>query len=122
MLNNYEELMAGVAATTTSGAIDLDNHRSFSFMVTSAGVASGTGTVTVDASNDGVNWVTGIAFILATSTTPATRVTSMATSGNNSAVMGYIGGDFSAKFVRIVLTYLTDGNYTVAIFSSKQIR
>lgn len=107
------------AATTTSPAINIENLRNIGISITSAGVSSGTGTLSVDVSNDGTNWETDIAFINSVSTTPATRVTSLATSGNNDTKFAYLGADFGAKMIRVKSTVATDGNYTVIVFGNK---
>ncbi len=108
-----------VVATTTSAAINVENLRNIGISIISAGVSSGTGTLSIDASNDGTNWETDIAFISSVSTTPATRVVSLATSGNNDTKFAYLGADFGAKMIRVKITYATDGNYTVVVYANK---
>ena len=112
-------LINAVTATTTSDAEEVSNLKDISFQVTSAAVTSGTGTLSVDVSNDGANWETDIAFINSVSTTPATRVVSLATSGNADTKFAFLGRDFSAKFIIVKLTFATDGNYTVVMHSNK---
>lgn len=112
-------LHSAITATATSDAEELSNLKDISFQITSAGVSSGTGTLAVDVSNDGTNWEASVAFIDATATAPATRVTSLATSGNNDTKFAFMGRDFSAKFIRVVLTVATDGNYTVVMHANK---
>lgn len=112
-------LLSAVEATTTSSTIEVGNLKDISLQVTSAGVTSGTGTLSVDCSNDGTNWETDIAFISSVSTTPATRVVSLATSGNTDTKFAFLGRDFSAKFIRVKLTYATDGQYSVILHANK---
>lgn len=105
-----------VTATTTSGGIDTVGVKKVGIQITSAGVTSGTGTLSVDVSNDGVSWETDVAFISSVSTTPATRVVSLATSGNNDTKFAYLGIDFAARFIRVKCTFATDGSYSVFVY------
>ena len=111
--------ISAVTATTTSTAINVENIRNIGISITSAGVSSGTGTLSIDVSNDGTNWETDVAFISSISTTPATRVVSLATSGDADTKFAYLGSDFGAKLIRVVMTWATDGNYTVIVFGNK---
>jgi len=115
------KIIDAVTATTTSSGVEVGNLKDISFQITSASVTSGTGTLSIDVSNDGTNWETDIAFISSVSTTPATRVVSLATSGNADTKFAFLGRDFSAKFIRVKLTYATDGNYTVVMHANKII-
>ena len=113
-------LINAVTATTTSDAVEVGNHKDISFQVTSAGVTSGTGTLSVDVSNDGTNWETDVAFISSISTTPATHIVSLATAGNADTKFAFMGQDFSAKFIRVKLTFATDGSYTDVMHANKK--
>lgn len=108
-----------VTSTTTSAAVNVENIRNIGISITSASVSSGTGTLSVDVSNDGTNWETDVAFISSISTTPATRVVSLATSGNNDTKFAYLGADFGAKMIRVKVTVATDGAYTVIVAGQK---
>src|SRR3990167_2756890 len=99
------KVLDAVTETTTSGGIDVGGSRKIGIQITSAGVSSGTGTLSVDVSNDGASWETDVAFISSVSTTPATRVVSLATSGNNDTKFAYLGIDFAARFIRVKVTY-----------------
>lgn len=112
-------LHSAITATATSDAEEISNLKDISIQITSADVSSGTGTISIDVSNDGTNWETDIAFINSVSTTPATRVTSLATSGDADTKFAFLGRDFSAKFIRVVCTVATDGNYTVVMHANK---
>ena len=111
--------ITAAGATTTSAGINVENLRNIGIQITSAGVTSGTGTLSVDVSNDGTSWETDIAFINSVSTTPATRVVSLATSGNADTKFAYLGADFGAKMIRVKMTFATDGTYDVIIFGNK---
>lgn len=110
--------LSAVTATTTSSPISVANIQNIGISITSAGVSSGTGTLSIDVSNDGTSWETDVAFISSISTTPATRVVSLATSGDADTKFAYLGADFGAKLIRVKCTRATDGNYTVIVFGS----
>lgn len=113
------EALSAKTATATSAAINVENLRNIGISITSASVSSGNGALSVDVSNDGVNWETDVAFISSVSTTPATRVVSLATSGNADTKFAYLGADFGAKMIRVKVTVTTDGSYTVVVFGNK---
>lgn len=104
-----------MTATAALDAIPVENFSHIAIAIVSSGVTSGTGTLSVDASNDGAGYVTSIAFIDSTSTTPATRVTTKATTGNNNTQMVYLGQDFGGKIIRPKVTVATDGSYQVIV-------
>ncbi len=112
-------LISAAIVTTTSAGENVENLRNISFSITSAGVSSGTGTLSIDVSNNGTDWETDIAFISSVSTTPATRVVSLATSGDADTKFAYLGADFGGKIIRVKMTRATDGNYTVIMQASK---
>ena len=102
------ETSVGVTATTTSQAYDVSLRRQLTVQFRCANHTSGNGVFSIDASNDGANWVTGIAVIDATSTTPATYITSVTLSANGSHGI-YIPAGW--RFIRAVCAVTTDGTY-----------
>ena len=110
-----------VTATTTSDGINVENLENIGISITSAGVTSGTGTFTVDVSNDGTNWETGIALLDAVDASVTSLSASVVTSGNDDTKFVYLTANFGARFIRVVCTVATDGNYTVIVFGNKKI-
>lgn len=74
-----------------------------------ASITSGNAVWTVDASNDGTNWITGIAVQDATATASTTYVTSKTQSSNGSLGL-YIPAGW--RYIRVKATVTTDGAYT----------
>lgn len=100
-----------VTSTTTSAAQDVSMREKVSFTFQCAGHTSGNGILTIDGSNDGVNWVTGLAFQDATSTAATTFIVSKTLSSNAMA-----GGYFPFvpfRLIRYVVSVTTDGTYDV---------
>lgn len=96
--------------TTTGTVLDVSMREQLSAVFTCANHSSGNGVFSIDASDDGTNWVTGIAFVDATATASTTYVTSKTLNSNTSAAI-YLPL-FPFRFVRIVLVVTTDGTYT----------
>jgi len=105
-----------VTTTTTSSAYDMSKREQIGITFTCTGHSSGNGVFTVDGSNDGTNWVTGLAFQDATSTAATTWVTSKTLSSNTTA--GIFIPYFAFKLIRVVCTVTTDGSYTAVIEAS----
>jgi len=101
--------LSAVTATTTSSAFDFSKRSQITATFTAASISSGNGVFTVDVSNDGTNWVTGIAFQDATATASTTWVTSKTLNSNTSAGAKIPAG---YRFYRIVVTRTTDGTYS----------
>lgn len=104
-------VLNAVTTTTTSGGQPVENLETVAVQFTCAGHASGNGVLTIDASIDGVNWYTGIAFVDAQSTTSTTAIVSKQLSSNTTfiglvPILGF-------KYLRAVVTVTTDGSYTV---------
>lgn len=99
--------------TTTGTVLDMSMREQISAVFTCAAHASGNGVFSIDASDDGTNWVTGIAFVDATSTNSTTYVTSKTLSSNTSAAV-YLPF-FPFRFMRVVLAVTTDGTYTATV-------
>lgn len=99
------------AGTTTGTPIDVSMREKVSFTFQCANHSSGNGVFSIDGSNDGTNWVTGLAFQDVTATASTTYVTSKTLSAN-----GMAGGYFPFspfKLIRYVLVVTTDGTYDV---------
>lgn len=102
-----------VTTTTTSPTIDVSMREQVGIVFTCAGHTSGNGVFSVDASNDGTNWVTGIAMADATATASQTYVTSKTLSTNTSAAL-YLPY-YAFRYLRVVCTVTTDGSYTAVL-------
>lgn len=103
--------LTAVTQTTTSSTYDVSLREKVGFTMQCANHSAGNGVFTVDGSNDGTNWVTGLAFQDATATASQTYITSKTLSSNTTA-----GGYFPFypfKYVRFVCTVTTDGTYDV---------
>lgn len=91
------KIIDAVAATTTSSGYDISKRQ----LVTLEFISSGTCTFTVDVSNDGSNWITGVAFLDSKATAVGTYVTSkvVTVAANEGAIItpGF-------KFIRVVAT------------------
>ena len=114
-MNNsqYYKLFSAVAQTTTSSVYDISLARSIAFTFTSDTYSSGSGTYTIDVSNDGTNWVTSVAFLDATQTTATTYVTSKVLSSATTAGAVFLNKGF--KLIRCVMTYSATGTYSGTI-------
>jgi uncharacterized repeat protein (TIGR01451 family) len=101
MAINYTDnitALDAVGATTTSSAYDISKRNQVSLQFISAG---GDSTFTVDVSNDGTNWVTGVAFLDALQTSVGTYVVSKAVSGTTAGAILTPG----FRYVRVKATY-----------------
>lgn len=95
---------------TKSSVVNVENYGNVSVQLTSAGISSGNGVMTILGSNDGVNFY-GIAFVDMASTTTTTAITSK-TLNSNTTFIGYV--PFTGfKYLKVTVTVTTDGNYTV---------
>ena len=90
-----ETLLSAVTTTGASAARAVEDSTAKTIYILAASVTSG-GTVTIDASPDGTNWVT-----LNTTTVTANGVTEV-------AIVGLVN-----KYIRVNLSARTDGTYTV---------
>lgn len=99
-----------VTSTTTSSVYDISMRSNISLVFLAASISSGNGVFTVDMSNDGTNWVTGIAMIDATSATATTYVTSKTLSSNTTAGVYLPNSGF--RLMRVKVTRTTDGAYS----------
>ena len=106
------KVLDAVVASTTSDAYDVSKRQQILVQFIAAAISSGNGVFTIDGSNDGVNWVTGIAFQDAKATASNTWVVSKTISSNISEG-AYVKAGW--RFIRVVLARTTDGNYTAIL-------
>jgi hypothetical protein len=102
-----------VTSSTTGTTLDVSMREQIGIVLTCTGHSSGNGVFTVDASNDGTNWVTGIALADATATASTTYVTSKTLSSNTSTAIYLLF--FPFKLVRVNVAVTTDGAYTATL-------
>ena len=117
-----------VAETLTNGAwtsysysapLSLNSKANTSVQLSAAGISSGNGVMTVEVSNDGVNWV---AYNRLTSNSTNTnaqtdvRVASLTQSSNAASVVTIPTTDNFA-FMRSKIVVTTDGAYTVHVYN-----
>ena len=102
------ETSVGVTATTTSQSYDVSLRRQITVQFHCANHTSGNGVFSIDVSNDGANWVTGIGVQPVATTTPTIWVESVTLSANGSAGV-YVPAGW--RFIRCLCTVTTDGTY-----------
>lgn len=102
------ESSAGVTADTTGVAFDVSKRQQIVVQFVCANHSSGNGVFTIDGSNDGSTWTTGLALEDLTSTTPATRVTSVTLNANGAKAVSVPPG---WRFIRAGVDVTTDGTY-----------
>ena len=108
-----DSVFSAKTATTTSAGIPIEPYQDITIQFLAAAISSGNGVFTIDGSNDGQNWVTGISFQDVTATASATYVTSKTLSSNTTAA-GYLR-NCGFKLIRVVVTVTTDGSYSAFI-------
>jgi hypothetical protein len=108
LTNNPSESSSGVAVTTTGTATDVSKRQLLSVQFVAKSISSGNGVFTLDGSNDGTNWTTGLAMLNLTSTTPTTLVTSVTLSANGATMVTIPS---AMKYIRANVTRTTDGTY-----------
>jgi len=109
------ELSVGVTTTTTSSKFDVSQRDQIVVQFVCTNHAAGNGVFSLDGSNDGVNWTTGLACQDLTSTNATTYVTSKTLSSNTSAMVRPTQG---FRFIRCLCTITTDGTYNAFMESS----
>jgi hypothetical protein len=92
------KVIDAVGATTTSDAYDISKRQQVTAQFI---VAAGTSVFTIDVSNDGTNWVTGVAFLDAKATAVGTYVTSKSVASTTEGAVITPG----FRFIRIVCTW-----------------
>jgi hypothetical protein len=102
------ESSSGVTTTTTGETIDVSLREQIIIQFQCANHTSGNGVFSVDGSNDGTNWVTGLAVQDLTATASATYITSVTLNANGSHAVKVPAG---WRFIRADVTVTTDGTY-----------
>ena len=97
----------GVSITTTGTGYDVSKRQQIVVQFTSDD-ATGSGAFTLDGSNDGSTWTTGLACQDLTSATSTTFVTSKTLNSASSAAVKVPSG---WRFIRAVCTVTTGGTY-----------
>ena len=91
-------MLNAVGSTTTSSAYDISKRQLVTIQFITAG---GTSVFTVDVSNDGVNWITSIAFLDSTQTAVGTYIASKSLASATSGAVVISG----FRFIRVVATW-----------------
>ncbi len=102
------ESSAGVTVDTTGPAIDVSKREQIVIQFSCLNHTSGNGVFTVDGSNDGAHWTTGLACQDLTATASATYVTSKTLSANGTSAVKVPAG---WRFIRANVDVTTDGTY-----------
>ncbi len=108
LTGNTPQDSAGVTADKTGEGYDVSKRQQITVQFLCTHHTAGNGVFTIDVSDDGVNWVTGVAVRDMSSTTPATYVTSVTLSSNTSRMVKVTPG---YRYVRAVVDVTTDGTY-----------
>lgn len=109
-------LIDNVSVTTTSDPINVENITNLVAQLIRANHSAGSHAFTFDGSNDGTNWVTGIAVLSAVATAVGTYVTSVTLNSDSTAAV-YIPSGW--KMIRAVATETTDGTASVILCGTK---
>ncbi len=75
---------SGVSVNTIGGAFDVSKRQLITIQFVCSAYTSGDAMFTIDVSNDGTNWITSVAFLDISSTTPTTLVVSKALTSKTS--------------------------------------
>ncbi len=113
-----EILLSNVEATTTSRGVPVDNAGRLSLQLSATGVSTGTGTFTVDVSNDGTNWAPYnrlIPNLVGTNSQTDAYVASKVINATGSSMMFIPASDTFAS-IRVTCTYATDGTYSAVLY------
>ena len=108
--SNSEPMLSAVSTTTTSEIWDVSKRQLLSVEFVANTYSSGSGTFSISASNDGVNFVSNIGFIDAVSTTPTTLVTQKAVTATATPAMAII--DPSFRYIKVTCTVAGTGTYS----------
>lgn len=102
------ESSSGVTIDTTGLGYDVSLRSQIVVQFLAANISGGNGVFTIDGSNDGSNWTTGLACQDLTATASTTYVTSKTLSSNTSAAVKVPAG---WRFIRAAVNLTTDGTY-----------
>ena len=103
------KLIDAVTSTTTSTAYDISKRQQVTLQFIASGITSGNAVFTVDVSNDGTNWITGVAFLDPVTTAVSVFSASQTLSANGTKGAIVITG---WRLLRVKATVTTDGTYT----------
>ena len=110
-------LLDDVTATTTGGAVNVENAKKFTVVFTRSNHSSGSSAFALQGSVDGVTFVT-LAFLRNLATTNAetlARDTSVTLSSDTS-VMVFLDEFIGLKLIRATVTETTDGTHRCVLF------
>lgn len=110
-------LLNAVTTTTTSNGENVSARSNIAFMLFATGVSSGNAIFYVDASNDNINWISGIAVQDAQSISATTNAALFVKSKTLSATTtsGLLIIDNAWQYVRVRAAVATDGAYTALL-------
>ena len=91
-------MLSAVGSTTTSSAYDISKRQLVTIQFVSSG---GTSVFSVDVSNDGTNWITGVAFLDSLQTSVGTYVVSKLVASTTTGAVIIPG----FRFIRVVATW-----------------
>lgn len=100
------ESSSGVTVDTTGSGYDVSKRQQIVIQFLRTNHTSGNSVFSVDGSNDGTHWTTGLAVQDLTATASTTYITSKTLSSNSSAAVKVPSG---WRFIRAVLDVTTDG-------------
>lgn len=107
-LTSPAESSVGVTVDTTGTKFDVSLRSQIVVQFRCADHTSGNGVFSIDGSNDGSNWTTGLAVQDLTATASATYVTSKTLNTNSTAGVKVPSG---WRFIRAIVDVTTDGTY-----------
>lgn len=108
LTGSLPESSAGVTVDTTGTGYDVSLRGQIVVQFLATSISAGNGVFTIDGSNDGSHWTTGLACQDLTSTASATFVTSKTLSSNTSAAVKVPSG---WRWIRAKVDMTTDGTY-----------
>lgn len=111
-------LIDAQTADTTSDGFPIENLDDIVVQFIRANHTSGNTVFSVDGSNDGTNWVTGIACQDLTATASATFVTSKTLNSATSAAVKVPSG---FKMIRVVADVTTDGANSAILSANRKV-
>lgn len=107
-LSQPAESSSGVTVDTVGTKIDVSEREQIVIQFRCANHTSGNGVFSVDGSNDGTNWLAGLAMQDLTATASATYVTAKTLNANGSAAVKVPSG---WRYLRVSVDVTTDGTY-----------
>lgn len=105
-------MLSAVTVDTTSSAFDVSKRQQITIQFVAASITSGNGVFTIDGSNDGSNWVTGISFRDAKATASDTWIVTKTLSSNSSEA-AFVPAGF--RYLRVSVNLTTDGAYSAIL-------